>query len=113
MASNACYLLGPIPIYQLNGTDIQHIDAPKNINVIWLSDENSLVKKAKSLPWLSEVASVWSACEFEDMRKLRTYFQNDKDVARGQLYISSYWKRGISEDGHKALKQQDAIKTNE
>ncbi len=46
--------------------------------------------------------------EFDAMRELRHYFQNDKQVPRELIYISSYWKSGVSEDGHKAFKQQDA-----
>jgi NADPH-dependent ferric siderophore reductase len=42
------------------------------------------------------------------MRALRQYFRNEKQVKRENIYISSYWKLGVSEDGHKTIKQQDA-----
>ena len=42
------------------------------------------------------------------MRALRRYFREERDVARGSLYVSSYWKQGVSEDQHKIVKQQDA-----
>ncbi|NVJ56308.1 MAG: siderophore-interacting protein, partial [Vibrionaceae bacterium] len=38
----------------------------------------------------------------------RQYLRNDKQVKRENIYISSYWKQGVSEDGHKVIKQQDA-----
>jgi NADPH-dependent ferric siderophore reductase len=44
------------------------------------------------------------------MRALRQYFRNEKEVERGNIYISSYWKKGVSEEGHKVIKQQDAQK---
>ncbi len=88
--------------------DTQPITAPQDIQVIWLKNEDSLTAQVKSLPWLTGVASVWTACEFDDMRELRKYFQNDQQVPRELIYISSYWKNGLSEDGHKVIKQQDA-----
>jgi len=88
--------------------DAQPIDAPTNVKVIWLTDQESLVDKVESLPWLDGVASVWTACEFDSMRALRHYFRNDKQVPRENIYLSSYWKQGVTEDGHKVIKQQDA-----
>lgn len=92
--------------------DIQPIEAPNNIKIIWLTDDGSLIGKVTSLPWLEGVVSVWAACEFDSMRELRTYFQNEKEVERENMYISSYWKRGITEDGHKMMKQKDANENN-
>jgi len=40
---------------------------------------------------------------------LRHYFRNEKQVDKDNLYISSYWKEGTTEDGHKIIKQKDAI----
>ena len=42
------------------------------------------------------------------MRELRQYFRNEKEVAKENIYISSYWKRGVTKDGHKAIKRADA-----
>jgi NADPH-dependent ferric siderophore reductase len=42
------------------------------------------------------------------MRALRQYFRNEKEVDRENIYISSYWKKGVSEDGHKVIKREDA-----
>ncbi len=49
---------------------------------------------------------MWCACEFDDMRALRDYFRNQRNVEHDRIYISSYWKNGVSEDGHKVLKRQ-------
>ncbi|MBU2871883.1 siderophore-interacting protein [Colwellia sp. E2M01] len=88
--------------------DVQQIDVPENIQVIWITNQESLATKVKALIWLSGTVSIWTACEFDAMRELRSYFQNDKQVDREHIYISSYWKNGVTEDGHKVLKQQDA-----
>jgi NADPH-dependent ferric siderophore reductase len=50
----------------------------------------------------------WIASEFETMRALRTFLQGELGLGRGQLYISSYWKAGLSEDDHKRIKSEDA-----
>lgn len=89
-------------------SDIQPIEAPQNVQLIWLTQQESLATKVKSLAWLDGITSIWTACEFDAMRELRSYFQDDKQVDRQHIYISSYWKNGVTEDGHKVLKQQDA-----
>ncbi|MGF1694283.1 siderophore-interacting protein [Vibrio lamellibrachiae] len=88
--------------------DIQPLNAPDNFQVVWITGEESLASNVKALPWLEGTASVWTACEFDSMRELRQYFRNEKEVERENIYISSYWKQGISEDGHKAIKRKDA-----
>lgn len=88
--------------------DVQPIEAPENVKIIWLTASQSLEEQVRSQPWLEGNASVWCACEFDSMRKLRQYFRNEKEVARENIYISSYWKQGVSEDGHKVIKRQDA-----
>ncbi len=87
--------------------DAQEIEVPENLKVIWVTEE-SLEEKVREMPWLDGEVSVWVACEFDSMRALRAYFRNEKEVDRENIYISSYWKEGVSEDGHKSLKQQDA-----
>lgn len=90
--------------------DIIRFAVPDNIHIFWLIDNASLEDKVRSLAWLSGKVSVWVACEFESMRALRTYFRNEKEVQREHLYISSYWKKGLTEDGHKVVKREDARK---
>ncbi|CAH6785073.1 NADPH-dependent ferric siderophore reductase [Vibrio chagasii] len=99
-------------VIQINSAaDKQELEAPEGIKITWLiEDETSktLSQTVRSLTWLDGQVSVWTACEFESMRELRQYFRNEKEVAKENIYISSYWKRGVSEDGHKVIKQQDA-----
>lgn len=94
--------------------DKQVLTKPKNIEVIWVINpqpekENSLLSDAiKALPWSEGKPSIWAACEFSNMRRLRAYFKKEKQVARDELYVSSYWKIGQSEDKHKMTKRLDA-----
>lgn len=92
--------------------DIKTIETPENIQVIWLLDDESLIDHVRPLPWLAGSVSVWVACEFDAMRALRGYFRNEKEVPKDNIYISSYWKLGVTEDGHKVIKKQDATKEN-
>lgn len=93
----------------LDKDDRQEIDAPDGINVIWniQHPEHTLVDVVKSQPWLDGQCAVWCACEFDSMKALRKYFRDEHDIDREYIYLSSYWKSGVSEDGHKVLKRQD------
>jgi NADPH-dependent ferric siderophore reductase len=99
-------------VIQINSAaDKQTLEAPQGIKVTWLIEdetEETLSQMVRNLEWLDGQVSIWTACEFESMRELRQYFRNEKEVAKENIYISSYWKRGVTEDGHKVLKQQDA-----
>ena len=41
------------------------------------------------------------------MRKIRSWLKDEKEVPHSQVYISSYWREGRSEDQHKIDKRQD------
>ncbi|MEZ9861369.1 siderophore-interacting protein [Vibrio splendidus] len=99
-------------VIQINSAaDKQTLEVPQGIKVTWLIEdetEETLSQTVRNTEWLEGQVSIWTACEFESMRELRQYFRNEKEVAKENIYISSYWKRGVTEDGHKVLKQQDA-----
>ncbi len=94
--------------------DRQELKKPDGIEVSWvvnphLNSTNTVLSDAvKVLPWLTGKASIWAACEFSNMRLLRSYFKQDRNVARNALYLSSYWKMGHTEDKHKIAKKLDA-----
>jgi len=95
--------------------DQQSLQKPDGIDILWVINPqpdtaNTVLSDAvKALSWLSGIPSIWAACEFSNMRLLRTYFKKEKQVSRDNLYISSYWKMGQSEDKHKVIKRQDTI----
>ncbi len=91
----------------ISEADIQTIEAPAGMELHWVT-EQPLADKVRELEWQQGEAAVWCACEFDSMRALRQYFRNEKEVERENLYLSSYWKQGVSEDGHKVIKREDA-----
>lgn len=90
--------------------DQQPLAAPTGVKIIWVNKAQgeSLTEVVKAQPWLPGQCAVWCACEFDSMRTLRQYFRNERAVEREFIYISSYWKNGVTEDGHKVIKRQDA-----
>lgn len=105
---------GHAVIEVLDADDIQPLVKPAGLDIEWVinthAGENSdrLLDTVRNLPWLPGRPAVWSACEFSGMRKLRAYFRNECGLQRGEFYISSYWKAGASEDGHRIEKRADA-----
>ncbi|UTW13096.1 siderophore-interacting protein [Marinobacterium rhizophilum] len=95
----------------LDQADQQLLDAPDNIDIHWVlnphpgTSDNSLLDQVQQLPWLEGRPSVWCACEFSSMRRLRDHLRAQPEVERSNLYISSYWKLGVGEEAHKVLKQ--------
>ncbi|BFT31832.1 siderophore-interacting protein [Alteromonas sp. D210916BOD_24] len=86
--------------------DVIELDKPEGVKVIW-NKTTSLSQRLRSLPWMAGMPGVWVACEFSSMREIRTWLTHEMQLAHQQIYISSYWKRGRSEDQHKIDKCQD------
>ncbi|SEG24622.1 siderophore-interacting protein [Vibrio hangzhouensis] len=99
------HVKGYAVIQATDSRDQQSVRAPDGIKVIWTTESLSTVSMQQ--PWLDGEPFVWCACEFDEMRALRQYFRNEKEVNRQDIYISSYWKRGVAEDGHKVIKKRD------
>ncbi|MEZ8141009.1 siderophore-interacting protein [Enterovibrio sp. FF113] len=97
----------------LTKDDIQTLDAPEGMSIEWIvkGQNDSLASHVVQKTWLDGEAAVWCACEFDSMRTLRQYFRNEKGVERDNIYISSYWKNGVTEEGHKVAKREDAEAT--
>ncbi|GHB27553.1 siderophore-interacting protein [Salinicola rhizosphaerae] len=94
--------------------DIQWFDLPAGMRINWLinphpgSDSERLVRALREFDWLPGTPGIWVACEFSAMRKLRRHLIDERGVDKREMYISSYWKLGSSEDGHRVVKREDA-----
>ena len=97
----------------IESSDKQELSKPDGIEMHWVinpnpgEDNDILLDRVRELPFYNGRAAVWTACEFSKMRKLRHYFRQEKNVDRFDVYASSYWKNGVSEDEHKFIKRRD------
>ena len=88
---------------------------PDNFEIKWIlsSKVNNFSEyedKLQNLKWLSYQPWVWVACEFELMKKLRNFLIKDKEILKENIYISSYWKKGLDQEEHKIIKKKDLQK---
>lgn len=84
-----------------------NIPAGMNLKLCIKGEEESLANTVEKLEWLRGRPSVWCACEFNVMKAIRRYISDQHNVERSRCYFSSYWKEGVTEDGHKVLKRED------
>jgi len=88
---------------------------PKYINIKWIIKSNgkkvdNFLKAVREVKWPDKNPYVWVACEFTKMKLLRDYFQKEKKICKAEMYISSYWKSGLDQEEHKAVKKEDNLR---
>lgn len=89
--------------------DRQILVKPEGVKIQWVIDgTKTLADVVNELSYLPGTPAIWAACEFSSMRALRSLFVKDRGIAHEQIYISSYWRQGRSEDQHKVDKRKDA-----
>lgn len=97
-----------------SAADKQDIPLPAGMTVEWVINPHpeemngALEKAVRSVRWGKGTPFVWTACEFQTMRALRGYYR-ERGVTRDQMYLSSYWKSGSTDEQHKAAKQKDSV----
>ena len=88
--------------------DIREIAKPKGVELHWLvNNSESLACALAKLPLPQGTPAIWAASEFSEMRAMRVLFNDHWHIPRSQYYLSSYWKKGRTEDQHKVDKQND------
>ncbi len=95
----------------LSAEDKIELAAPSGIEICWRitpdMTRSRLVEFVRNSLWSGERVSVWVACEFSAMRELRNHFSGERNVRNEDLYLSSYWKLGNSDEEHKIAKRVD------
>ncbi len=105
---------GHVVLEVTSDADRQAMDLPEGMTLHWVvnpkpqDNKTRLLDQIKSLEWLDGEPFVWTACEFDTMRALRTYYRTERQVDKQMLYLSSYWRAGRTEDQHKIDKNNDA-----
>lgn len=95
-------------------SDRQEVEVPEGFELRWVVNptpnavKGVLLDAVKQMTWLDGDPFVWTACEFDTMRALRTYYRDERAVDRQMIYLSSYWRAGRTEDQHKVDKRKDA-----
>ena len=98
-------------------SDRQELRAPEGINIRWLvnpepgSRPDLLEAALREQAWPPGEIYAWAACEFSAMRRLRELLRDERKLGQDRLYLSSYWKSGLSEENHKIAKREDAMQT--
>lgn len=93
--------------------DKQAIKAPEGIDIHWIEHKNphtnsdAQEKFIRALDWPKGRVQTCIAGESHVIRTLRDVLQNEKQVAKKDLYISGYWKIGLVEDEHQAFKRAE------
>lgn len=104
---------GYIVIEVTAGDDIQELSVPENMAIRWVInpqsgvDSEPLHQAVAALDWLPGTPSAWCACEFNTMLRLRKHLRSERGLTRHELYVSSYWQHGQTEDKHKVNKRVD------
>lgn len=90
--------------------DQQTLTKPEGVEVKWLTSTatSGLASALHEIEWLEGIPAVWAACEFSSMRAIRSTLDVEFNVPRSQVYVTSYWRQGRSEDQHKIDKREDA-----
>ena len=105
---------GQVFIEILSAEDKQNLVKPAGVALNWIinddpgSDASPLFHAIEQADWQDGKLAAWVACEFKTMRKIRQYLKVERAIEKSHLYISSYWKRGNTEEEHKVAKQTDA-----
>ncbi len=105
---------GYIIIEVASRADRQNIVVPENITIMWLVNplpalNTPLLDAIKAIEWLEGNPFIWVAGEFTQIRLIRQWLKEERQVSHKSLYVSSYWKQGRTEDQHKIDKRQDSI----
>lgn len=105
---------GLVVIEVMDADDAQDLARPDGVELRWLvtgqpgSRPDALVTALREFGWPEGDVYAWSACEFSAMQGLRAYLRDERGLGPDRLYISSYWKSGLTEEDHKLAKREDA-----
>ena len=94
--------------------DAIEINAPEGVEIQWLVNPapglhpDLLVAALRKVQRPEGTLAGWAACEFEALKKLRSFLRDEIGVSPRNLYTSSYWKLGLNETEHKVVKREDA-----
>jgi len=105
---------GTAVIEVMSEADCQQLAKPAGVELEWVIraqpglDPAALAQRVRTLA-LPKGGFAWAACEFSAMQRLRADLRGERGLGPDALYISSYWKSGLTEEAHKVAKREDAM----
>ncbi|MCP3729899.1 siderophore-interacting protein [Sphingomonas sp. MG17] len=93
--------------------DRQPLAKPDGVEIDWIVNPHpgtggaAIAERLRAADSGDADIYAWVASEFAAMRALRSYLRDERGLGPDRLYISSYWKAGLSEDEHKIAKRDD------
>ncbi|MEM7214988.1 MAG: siderophore-interacting protein [Pseudomonadota bacterium] len=93
--------------------DKQELEAPEGIEMHWLvhpdphTPSSAQEELIRSLDWPEGRVQTCIAGESGVIKSLRTFLLVEKKLPREDTYISGYWKIGLIEDEHQAMKRKE------
>lgn len=97
----------------IDEADKQELDFPPGLNIQWLvnphpdRENTQLLNAVRNVPFSEGRPSIWIAGEFNSVLAIRSYFKKKRSVERKDIYVSSYWQMGKSEDQHRVSKREN------
>jgi NADPH-dependent ferric siderophore reductase len=99
----------------LDEADRQELDAPPGMELRWLVNPNAessadtVLEAVRALPWHEARCEAWLAGELETVRRVRSFLKKERGVSREQMYASSYWQLGRTDEQHRQAKSVDQM----
>lgn len=106
---------GHVVIEVQHAEDAQDLAVPAGVTIEWLvnpdpgSQPELLAEHLRAAMPQDGAVYAWFASEFGAMRAARGFLREECGLTPQLLYISSYWKRGLTEEAHKVAKRDDAL----
>ncbi|QEG43308.1 siderophore-interacting protein [Roseimaritima ulvae] len=97
-----------------SAADVQPLVHPPGVQLHWKVNPQPdpsgqfLTSQVAALSLPPGSPAIWAACEFNSMRVLRQHLHREHPVPNSHIYLSSYWKIGQSDEGHKQAKRLDS-----
>ena len=98
----------------MDEADKQELQRPEGVEMRWIvtpqpgTGAQALAEAVREARFPAGAGYAWSASEFTAMQLLREHFRDQLGLGPDRLYISSYWKSGLTEEAHKVAKREDA-----
>lgn len=97
-----------------DAADEIELQAPEGVEIRWVYRNGPFTPEAtilesivREMPWPAGRVQVFAHGEREVMKRLRTYFYDERGVDRRDMSLSAYWAHGRAEDAFQAEKRSE------